>query len=126
MGYKVRVTTSKHKIIDIKNKYDEIVTYFLGIDIGVRMTSRKTGVKEKAIHFGISGSRSLLKAMQGFLKATDRAGVILNIAKRLFLVNFFLQIPMQEGRLDIHLMDLPFMQGYKGKDKVDGVHFGDG
>ena len=41
MGYKFRVTTSKDNIINIKNKYDEMVYYFLGIDIGVRMASRK-------------------------------------------------------------------------------------
>ena len=58
MGYKFRVTTSKDKIININKKYDEMVSYFLGIDIGVRMASRKTSVKEKAIHFGI-----LLKAI---------------------------------------------------------------
>ena len=46
-----------------KNKYDEMVSYFLGIDIGVRMASRKTSVKEKAIHFGIPSSRSLHKAI---------------------------------------------------------------
>ena len=48
MGYKFRVTTSKDKIINIKNKCDEMVSYFLGIDIGLRMASRKTNVKEKA------------------------------------------------------------------------------
>ena len=63
MGYKFRVTTSKDKIINIKNKYDEMVSYFLGIEIGVRMASRKTNVKEKAIYFGIPRSRSLLKAI---------------------------------------------------------------
>ena len=63
MGYKVRVTTSKDKIIDIKNKYDEMVSYFLGIDSGVKLASGKTNVKEKAIHFGIPSSRSLLKAI---------------------------------------------------------------
>ena len=62
MGYKFRATTSKDKIINIKNKYDEMVSYFLGIYIGVKMASRKTSVKEKAIHFGISSSTSLLKA----------------------------------------------------------------
>ena len=36
MGYKFRVTSSKDQIINIKNKYDEMVSYFLGIDIGVR------------------------------------------------------------------------------------------
>ena len=60
MGYKFRVTTSNDKIINIKNKYDEMVSYFLGIDIGVRMASRKTSVKEKAIHFGIPSSRRSL------------------------------------------------------------------
>ena len=63
MGYKVRVTTSKDKIININNKYDEMFSYFLGTDIGVRMASRKTSVKEKVIHFGITSSRSLLKAI---------------------------------------------------------------
>ena len=63
MGYKFRVTTIKDNIINIKNKYDEMVSYFLGIDIGVRMASKKTSVKENAIHFGIPSSRILLKAI---------------------------------------------------------------
>jgi hypothetical protein len=86
-----------------------MVSYFLGIDIGVRMTSRKVGVKKKVIHFSIPSSRSLLKTIERFLKVTNKVGVILNIARRLFHVNLFLQIPMQEGRFNIHLMDLPFM-----------------
>ena len=40
-----------------------MVSYFLGIDIGVRMASGKTSVKEKAIYFGIPSSRSFLKAI---------------------------------------------------------------
>ena len=63
MGYKFRVTTGKDNIINIKKKYDEMVSYFLGIDIRVRMASRKTSVKEKDIHFGTPSSRSLLKAI---------------------------------------------------------------
>ena len=63
MGYKFRVTNNKDKIINIKNKYDEMVSYFLGTNIGVRLASRKTSVKDKAIHFGIPSSRSLLKAI---------------------------------------------------------------
>jgi hypothetical protein len=78
-------------------------SYFFGIDIRVRMTSRKAGVKKKAAHFGISSSRSLLKTRKRFLKATNKVGVILDIARRLFHVDFFLQIPMQEGRFNIHL-----------------------
>ena len=57
------VTTGKNNIIKIKNNDDDIVSYFLGIDIGVKMASRKTSVKEKAIHLGIPSSRSLLKAI---------------------------------------------------------------
>ena len=57
------VTTNKNKFINIKNKDDEMVSYFLVIDIGVKMASRKSSVKEKAIHFGIPSSRSLLKAI---------------------------------------------------------------
>ena len=68
MPYKFRVITSKDKIINIKNKYDEMVSYFLGIDIGVRMVSIKTDVKDKAIHSCIPRLRSLLKAIEGFLK----------------------------------------------------------
>jgi hypothetical protein len=33
---------------------------------------------------------------------------------------------MQEGRFNIHLMDLPFMRGNKGKNKADGIHLGYG
>ena len=58
------VTTSKNKVINIKNKDDEMVSYFLGI----KMASRKTIVKEKAIHFGIPGSSSLLNPYKDFLR----------------------------------------------------------
>jgi hypothetical protein len=86
-----------------------VASYFLGIDIRVRMTSRKADIKKKSLHFGIPSLRSLLKTINRFLKETNKAGVILDIAKRLFHVDFFLKIPMQEGGFDIHLMDLPFM-----------------
>jgi hypothetical protein len=87
----------------------EMACYILGIDNRVRMTSRKAGVKKNAIHFSIPSSRSLLKTIERFLKAENKARVILNIARRLFHVDFFLQIPMQEGGFNIHLMDLPSM-----------------
>jgi hypothetical protein len=48
---------------------------------------------------------SLLNTIERFLKATYKAGVILNIARRLFHVDLFLEIPMQEGGFNIH----PFM-----------------
>jgi hypothetical protein len=51
--------------------------------------------------------------INGFLKVTNKVGVILDIARRLFHANLFLQIPMQEGRFNIHLMDHPFMSGSK-------------
>jgi hypothetical protein len=73
------------------------------------MASRKSGVKKKVVHFGIASSGSLLKTINIFLKATNKARVILYIARRLFHVHFFLQIQMQEGGFDIHMMDLPFM-----------------
>ena len=61
------VTTNKNKVINIKNKDDEMFSYFLGIGIRVRMASRKTSVKEKAIPFGIPGLRSFLKTIERFI-----------------------------------------------------------
>ena len=58
--------------MNIKNKYDEMVSYFLGIDIGIRMTSRKTNVKEKAIHFGIPSSGACLRPYKEFLRRQTR------------------------------------------------------
>jgi hypothetical protein len=46
------------------------------------MTSRKSCVKKKNVHFCITRSRSLLKTIDRFLKATYRARVILDISKR--------------------------------------------
>ena len=43
-------------------------SYSLNVDIKVRMTSIKYGVKEKYIHFGIPISRSLLKELERFLR----------------------------------------------------------
>jgi hypothetical protein len=86
-----------------------MTSYVLGIDIRIIMTSRKSGVNKKAIHFGIPRSRSLLKTIKRFIKVKNKVRVILDIAKRLFHAYFFLQIPMQEGGFNIHLMELPFM-----------------
>ena len=94
MGYKVRVTTSKDKIINIKNKYDEMVSYFLGIDIGVKMTSRKINIEKKTIHFCLQIPRIFPRDIEIFLKETNKVGVILNISRRLFHVNFLMKITM--------------------------------
>jgi hypothetical protein len=73
------------------------------------MASIESGVNKKVFHFGIPSSRSLLKTIKQFIKATNKARVILDIARRFLHVDLFLQIPMQEGGFNIHLMDLPFM-----------------
>ena len=86
-----------------------MASYFLGIDIRIRMASRESSVNNKAIHFGIPSLGSLLKTIKRFLEATNKARVILDIARRFFHVYLFLQISMQEGGSNIHLMDLPFM-----------------
>jgi hypothetical protein len=86
-----------------------MASYFLGIDIKIRMASGKSDVNKKVVHFGIPSSGSLLKTIKRFLKAINKARFILDITRRLFHVDFFLQIPMQEGGFNIHLMDLPFM-----------------
>ena len=75
------------KVINIENKYDEMLTCVLGVDIGVRMTFRKVRVKKRAI---IPSSCSLLKAIERFLNVKKKVGVILNILGRFFHVNFFL------------------------------------
>ena len=59
-----------------------------------------------------------------FLKASNKARVIVDKIGRLFHVNFFMQVSMQEGGFHIHLMDFPFIGCSKGKNKVNGVHFG--
>jgi hypothetical protein len=68
-----------------------MASFFLGIDIRIRMASRKSGVNKKVVHFGIPSSRSLLKTINRFLKETNKARVILDIAMRLFHVDFGLK-----------------------------------
>jgi hypothetical protein len=87
------VTTSEDKVINIKNEDYEMVSYFLGIDIRIIMESRKCRFKKKVFYFGIPSSGSLLKTIKRFLKVINKARVILDIAKRLFHVDFFFQIP---------------------------------
>jgi hypothetical protein len=74
-------------------------SYFLGINIRIRMASRESSVNKKAVHFGIPSSGSFLKTIKRFLKAKNKARVILDIAMRLFHVDFFFQITMQEADL---------------------------
>jgi hypothetical protein len=74
-----------------------MASYFLGRDIRIRMTSRESNGNKKAVHFGIPRSGSLLETIKRFFEATNKARVILDMARRLFHVYFFLQISMQEG-----------------------------
>jgi hypothetical protein len=84
-------------------------SYFLGIDIRLTMEFRKVSVNKKDDHFNIPSSGILINTINIFLKAKNKARFILDITKRFFHVDFFLQISMQECRFDIHLMDLPFL-----------------
>ena len=68
--------------------------------------------------------RGLLKTIKRFLKATNKARVILDKIERFFHVYFFMQVSMQEDKFDIHLMDFPFIGCNKGKNEANGVHFG--
>ena len=86
-----------------------MASYFLGIDIRVRMASRESSVNKKVVHFGIPRSRSLLKTIKRFLKVKNKGRVILDLARQLFHVDLLFQISVQEGGFNIHLMDLPFM-----------------
>jgi hypothetical protein len=94
MGYKFRVATSEDIVINITNKNYYMASYFLGIDIRVRITSRKTNVKKKVVHFGIPNSRRLLRTINRFIKVKNKARVIQDISRRLFHVYFFFEIPM--------------------------------
>ena len=93
---------NEDKVINLNKKYYEMASYFLGIDIRIKMASRKSRVSKKVVHFGIPRSGSLLKTIKRFLKEKNKARLILDISRRLFHVYFFLQIPMQEDGFNIH------------------------
>jgi hypothetical protein len=84
-------------------------SYFLGIDIRIIMLSRESNGNKKDIHFGIPSSGIFLDTIKRFIKEINKARFILDIARMLFHVDFFLQISLQEGGFNVHLMDLPFM-----------------
>jgi hypothetical protein len=86
--------------------YYDMITYFLGIIIRVKMTSKKFSVKKKSMHFSIPRSRSLLNSIEIFIKVTNIARVIQNITRILSHVNLFWKILVQESTFSIHLMDL--------------------
>ena len=67
-----------------------MVSCFLGIYISVGMEFRKKGIKEKAIYIGITSSRGFIKAIAIFIKAENKDGVILNIARVFFHLILFL------------------------------------
>jgi hypothetical protein len=54
---------------NIKDKDYEMDSYFLGIDIRIRMASRESSVNKKVVHFGIPSSGSFLKTIKRFLEA---------------------------------------------------------
>jgi hypothetical protein len=93
MGYKFGVTTSHYKIININKKYHGVLKFSLGINIRVKITSRKFSVKKKTIHFSIPSLRGFLKAIERFFKVEKRDVIILNIANKLFPRKFVLVNP---------------------------------
>lgn len=123
MVYKFGITTSENKVINIKHKDNQVTIDSFDINIVVRMTSRKASSQKKAIHFGIPSTSGLLKTIKRFLKATNKARVIVDKTRRLFHVNLFMQFSMEEDRFDIHLMDFSLVGCHKGKNKANGVHF---
>jgi hypothetical protein len=54
------------------------------------VTSREVGFKKKTIHFNMLSMSGLLKTIERFHKLQNKGGVIMNIAKRLFHIVFFL------------------------------------
>ena len=58
----------------------------------------------------------MLKTIKRFLKAANKARIIVDKTGML--------VSMQEGGFDIHLMDFPFIGCSEGKNKANGVHFG--
>ena len=92
MVYMVWITTSKDKIINIKNKDGEGLSHFLGVDSVVIMTPKKAIILEKSIHFGIPSPRSLFETIERLPKATKKAGVFLDKARGSFHVDLFMQI----------------------------------
>jgi hypothetical protein len=54
------------------------------------MTSRKSNIKKKVVHFFIPRSRIILKTINRFLKETNKVVVILDIANNFFHVYLFL------------------------------------
>jgi hypothetical protein len=67
-----------------------MTSYFLGIDIRIKMASRESSGNKKAIHFGIPSSGSFLETIKRFLEATNKARVILDIAKEVVPCIFIL------------------------------------
>jgi hypothetical protein len=70
------------------------------------MTSRKSGVYKKVVHYVLPSSWGLLNTIKRFIKEINKVGVILDIVERFFHVDLFLHIPMQEGSL-VHIVKIP-------------------
>ena len=66
------VTTSKNKTINIKNKDDEMVTYFLGIDIGSKLHLEKPALRRKLSILAYQDLGACLRPYKDFLRRRIR------------------------------------------------------
>jgi len=89
-----RVATSEDKVIKIKQRNFCKASYFLGIHMRVRVTSRKVSAKKKVVHFGIPSRISFLKTIKRFPNGKNKDAIILDISKRLFHANLSIKSPM--------------------------------
>jgi hypothetical protein len=103
------------------------LSYFLGLQVkqssaGIFISQEKY-LKEMLKKFQMEDSSLVRTPMEVGCKLSENyvspnvdqrtyrsmIGSLLDISRRLFHVDFFLQISMQEGGFNVHLMDLPFM-----------------
>ena len=100
--------SSEEQVIHIENQDQGLVLHNLYIKVGVSYVLGKSKTLEIAVYSSVLGPWSLLKPIQSFLELTHMGLPPMQLKSfRLFNVDLFLNLPIEEGNLHIHLMKLP-------------------
>ncbi len=89
------------------------------------MTAIKAKLKEEGAKALKPSTRGLLEAVESFLQLTNMIGKAVNIARGLFHINMFSEMPVEECIFDIKLAKGPFVGHSKRENNTDSGSFDD-
>src|SRR5579862_3035850 len=113
---------AKHYIINIYLSYEKLINVSLDEKCLVNTTTCVVIVNKELCEALIPSPRCLFQPIESLLEAIDMVGVVcIHKPLGLFHKHFLLQEAIEEGTLDIHLVQFELVHTRNGQEKPNGL-----